>query len=345
VHHAQDARATIKLTHCLIFASGATWMIGHRLPYLLLGLVALISTLALAGMIYQVIATRLNQKKYPPPGRLVDVGGYRLHIHCSGPDDANGPTVVMDAGIGECSLGWDLVQPEIAKFARVCTYDRAGLGWSDPAPTPRTSQQIVSDLHALLTNAEIEPPYVLVGHSFGGLNARLYASQFPDEVAGMVLVDSAHEDYPFRPPLLLKLGLLTAALGIPRLLGQFVVSENPIFDRHSRYPSAYRSIASSIKYLNTVRREWSAADESWSQALDSKTVLGDRSLVVLFASFTHENFLHFKKLQAELAQRSSEGKLIIVGDSGHHIQHDQPEVVVDAIHDVIEAVRRKTIGV
>ena len=247
-------------------------MTGYRFLYLLPGLLALISTLALVGTIYQVIATRLDQQKYPPPGRLVDVGGYRLHIHCLGPEGASGPTVVMDAGIGECSLGWGLVQPEIARFARVCTFDRAGLGWSDPAPTPRTSRQIVSDLHALLTNAGIKPPYVLVGHSFGGLNARLYTSQFPEEVAGMVLVDSAHEDLPFRPPLLIRVGLLTAPLGIPRLFAQDVVSENPIFDRHSKYPSAYPAIATSTKYLNTVRREWSAADESWSQARSSKTL-------------------------------------------------------------------------
>ena len=319
-------------------------MNGYRLLYLLPGLVAVISTLALAGMIYQVIATRLDQKKYPPPGRLVDVGGYRLHIHCSGPDGANGPTVVMDAGIGECSLGWGLVQPEIAKFARVCTYDRAGLGWSDPAPTPRTSRQIVSDLHALLTNAEIKPPYVMVGHSFGGLNARLYTSQFPEEVVGMVLVDSAHEDNPFRPPLPTRAGLLTAPLGIPRLFGQFVVSENPIFSRHSKYPSAHRAIATSTKYLNTVRREWSAADESWSQAGSSNKSLGDRPLVVLFARFNHPMFSVFAKRQVELAQRSTTGKLIFVENSGHHIQHDQPEVVVDAIREVVEALRRKTIG-
>src|SRR5437764_5812518 len=131
-----------------------SWMTWNRLLDLLIGLAALISVLAFVGAIYQVIATKLSEKKYPLPGRLVDIGGYRLHLHCSGPEITNGgPTVVMDAGIGECSLGWSLVQSEIAKFACVCTYDRAGLGWSDTAPTARTSQQIVNELHKLLANA------------------------------------------------------------------------------------------------------------------------------------------------------------------------------------------------
>lgn len=331
-----------------MLASGAPWMTGNRLLDLLIGLAALISTLAFVGAIYQVIATRLSEGKYPPPGRLVDVGGYRLHIHCSGPEGAQGgPTVVMDAGIGECSLGWSPVQPEVTKFARVCTYDRAGLGWSDSAPTARTSQQIVNDLHTLLTNAGIEPPYVMVGHSFGGLNLRLYASQFPEEVAGMVLVDSAHEDYSIRHllPLYIRLGLLTAPLGIPRLFAGVVVSENPIFAGDSKYPSAYRAVATSTKYLNTVRREWSAVDESWSQARGSKKSLGDRPLVVLLPTSDHELFPLARKLQTDLANRSTEGKLILVENSGHHIQHDRPEVVVDAVREVVEAVRRKTIGV
>jgi pimeloyl-ACP methyl ester carboxylesterase len=313
-----------------------------------LGLAALILTLALMGTVYQVIATRRDQRKYPAPGRLVDVGGYRLHLHCSGPEGASGgPTVVMDAGIGECSLGWSVVQPEIAKFARVCTYDRAGLGWSDPSPTARTSQQIVNELHTLLAHAGIEPPFVMVGHSFGGLNVRLYASQFPEEVAGLVLVDACHEDYPIRGllPLYIKLGLLTARLGIPRLFAGVSVSENPIFAVDSKYPSAYRAIATSTKYLKTVRREWSAVDESWRQARSAKKSLGDRPLVVLLATSDYELFPVIVKLETELANRSTEGKLLMVEQSGHHIQHDQPETVVAAIREVVEAVRRKAIRV
>ena len=118
----------------------------------------------------------------------MDIGGYHLHLNCSGEGVA---TVIMDSGAGGNSLSWNLVQPEIAKFTRVCTYDRAGLGWSDPGPLPRTSRQFVKELHALLVTSGIKGPYVLVGHSLGGAYVQRYAQRFPDEVAALVLLDSA----------------------------------------------------------------------------------------------------------------------------------------------------------
>ena len=105
------------------------------------------------------------ETREPPPGKLVDIGGYQLHINCTG---KGSPTVILEAGLGGDSRSWHEVQPEIAEFAQVCSYDRAGLGWSDPGPKPRTSQQIVKELHRLLAKADIQSPYVLVGHSFGG---------------------------------------------------------------------------------------------------------------------------------------------------------------------------------
>src|SRR5215210_6974824 len=123
---------------------------------------------------------------------MVDVGYYSLHLYCTG--EGGAPTVVMDSGLGGTVLDWQLVQPEVAKFMRVCTYDRAGMGWSDPGAQPRTSQQIVKELHTLLGNAGVQGPYVLVGHSLGGTNMQVYDNQYSDEVAGIVLVDSALED-------------------------------------------------------------------------------------------------------------------------------------------------------
>src|SRR5829696_30737 len=157
---------------------------------ILLGLLALIVLLALGGATYEAIMAARDGKRYPPPGQPVDVGGYRLHLHCIG---QGSPTVVLDAGLGGFSLDWGAVQPQIAMSTRVCAYDRAGLGWSEPRPTPRSPQQFAAVLRALLANGGVEGPYVLVAHSLSGKTARLFASQHPDDVAGMVLVDTSHE--------------------------------------------------------------------------------------------------------------------------------------------------------
>ena len=220
-----------------------------------IGLLVLIVCLLLFGAIYQLIATKLDEWRYPAPGKMADIGGYRLHINCTG---NGGPTVVLDAGIGCSSLGWSLVQPEIAKFTRVCSYDRAGMGWSDTSSSSRTSKHIVQELHTLLKNAGIPGPYILVGHSFGGMNARLYANMYPNEVAGIVLVDSAHEDQSeklpkqfttveFNQPLLLFLN----SIGFIRLMvhllpkNQKAKEELPLptkSKRHWQLNNAYLSV-------------------------------------------------------------------------------------------------------
>jgi pimeloyl-ACP methyl ester carboxylesterase len=138
---------------------------------------------------------------------MVDVGGYRLHLYCTG---EGSPTVILEAGGGNPWLSWYQVQPQVAQFTRVCSYDRAGLGWSDPSPKPRTTKVIADELHTLLHNAGITAPFVLVGHSLGGLDARMFASQYPSEAVGMVLVDSSHPDQDDRfPPDAQKLGAAT----------------------------------------------------------------------------------------------------------------------------------------
>jgi len=154
------------------------------------------------------------------------MGGYSLHLYCTG-RESGAPTVVMDSGLGGTVLDWQLVQPELAKSMHVCTYDRAGMGWSDPGDQPRTSRQITRELHTLLGNAGVEGPYVLVGHSFGGTNMQVDASQYPDEVAGMVLVDSALEDEEavtftrsLQPaPVLLKIYATIGLMRLPYTLG------------------------------------------------------------------------------------------------------------------------------
>src|ERR671938_464341 len=172
----------------------ATWRIGRRvlraIGRTLAALVGLIVVLGLVGASYEAIAAAGDARRYPSPGQLVDVGGYRLHIQCVG---TGSPTVVLDAGLGGSSLDWSLIQPELGRTTRVCAYDRAGMGWSDAGPQPRTPRQIADELHTLLTNAGIAGPYVLVGHSLAGKNVRLFTIAHPDQVAGMVLVDARSE--------------------------------------------------------------------------------------------------------------------------------------------------------
>ena len=152
--------------------------------------VALMTAVAVIGATYESIAGISDRTTYPARGRLIDVGGYRMHLDCRG-DGA--PTVVMDAGLGGSSLDWSLVQADLARTAQVCTYDRAGMGWSEVSPRPRTPKHIADELHSLLTNAGLSGPYVLVAHSLAGKTVRMFASAHPDEVAGMVLVDARSE--------------------------------------------------------------------------------------------------------------------------------------------------------
>ena len=149
--------------------------------------VILVVSLAVIGATYETMAEAADARAYPPPGQLVDVGGYRLHIYCTG---IGGPTVLIDAGLGDWSTMWSWVQPRVAKGTRVCTYDRAGSGWSDPGPLPRTAQEFAQELHTLLHQADITGPYVMVGHSMGGLPAIMFAHNYPAEVAGLVLIES-----------------------------------------------------------------------------------------------------------------------------------------------------------
>lgn len=152
----------------------------------LLWLVVALLVLAVVGAIYQAIATERAGRRIGPPGEMVDVGGYRLHMNCVG---QGGPTVVLDAGSGGMSAQWVRVQQEVSGTTRVCAYDRAGMGWSEMGPDPRDASQITGELHTLLGKAGIEEPYVLVGHSFGGMYMQTYAQRYPDEVAGVALVD------------------------------------------------------------------------------------------------------------------------------------------------------------
>jgi pimeloyl-ACP methyl ester carboxylesterase len=317
---------------------------------LLLGLIGLLLVLMLVGAVYQFVATKIDERKYPPPGTLVDVGGYRLHLNCTGEGT---PTVVMDAGLGGGSLDWSTVQPEVAKFARVCSYDRAGIAWSDAGPQPRTIQQTVKELHTLLGNADVQAPYLLVGHSLAGINMQLYVSQYPDEVAGMVLVDSSHEnqfsrkDLPQIPSFLPLLIKALTPFGVARIINKVAGPPNlpPDIERERA------AIYSHTRSMYAVADEMSAIPASASQLRASPMPLGDKPLIVLtrgmkeaipFSSPAEAERVEqaWREFQVDLARCSSKGKQIIAEKSGHYIQFYQPELVIDAIRQVVEATRR-----
>ncbi|MBI1277581.1 MAG: alpha/beta fold hydrolase [Anaerolineaceae bacterium] len=148
---------------------------------------------AAAGFVYQTIATQRDKRRFPPPGKLVDIGGRRLHLNLMG-ESMDGPTVILEAGMASYSANWVWVQQELAKETQVIAYDRAGLGWSDPGTLPLDAAKSASELHTALRNAGCHAPYVLAGHSYGGLVVRMFADLYPDEVAGLVLVDGSHPD-------------------------------------------------------------------------------------------------------------------------------------------------------
>jgi pimeloyl-ACP methyl ester carboxylesterase len=318
----------------------------------LVGMAGLVLILLLAGVVFQFVITRIDERRYPAPGEMVDVGGYDLHLNCTGGGGA--PTVVMDSGLGGTVLDWQLVQPEVAKSMRVCTYDRAGMGWSDAGAQPRTSQQIVKELHTLLGNAGVEGPYVLVGHSFGGTNMQVYASQYPDEVAGMVLVDSALEDEEavtltksLQPsPVLLKIYATMGLTRLPYTLG----GETPGLTS-PELEDEQAAISSHRKHIFAVADETSSLQESFDENRAAPTSLGNKPLMVLTAGSVQTedtglspeqadqlDRLHSES-QAALTRRSENSRQIIAEDSGHYIQVEQPDLVIDAVRQVVEAAR------
>jgi len=254
---------------------------------------------------------------------FVDVGGRRLHFTCSGAS-GEGPTVVLDAGFGNSSSTWDRVQPDVAKFARVCSYDRAGLGASDPAPAQRTVVSLTEDLHAFLVNAKVRGPYVLVGHSLGGLLARLYASYYPKDVVGMVLVDSTHEDEADR--------------------GLSLLPPETLKDMARRAKPEDMVVSNPAEKFDTC---------SMRALMDALNWRADIPLVVLTQGLPYraEDYvnpslasryyqLHLE-MQKDLVGRSSRGRQIMADRSGHFIHRDQPELVVNAIRQLIEEVQAK----
>jgi pimeloyl-ACP methyl ester carboxylesterase len=310
---------------------------------LTLGLVLL----ALLGLLYQGVASAIDASTYPPPGQLIDVGGYRLHLYCTGSTSPGQPTVILESGLGGTSLDWRRVQPAVAQFTRVCSYERAGYGWSDAGPSPRTSQQLVTELHTLLVKARVPGPYVLVGHSFGGLHVQLYAFRYPQEVAGLVLVDSQSGDLWVRSQTFrtfiseqaksLSTFSLFAPFGLARLATEAGIA--PV--NFKGYPSEVRPIAKAFveqtRFPRSAHEEEVGMEQSMSQVRAVRHSLGNLPVIVLtrgvFAPEDEKGL--WLELQQELVHLSSIGTQVIALYSGHGIMLDQPDLVIGAIKQVV----------
>jgi pimeloyl-ACP methyl ester carboxylesterase len=304
-------------------------------------IMASIVALASSGALYQYIGTKLDEQKYPAVGRMVEVGGYKLHMIEEG-QNHNGPTVIIETGSGETSFGWRSIQSEIAKFARVITYDRAGYGSSDASLLVRTSENIIKELHTMLHNSGVPTPYILVGHSFGGLNMQLFASTYSDEVAGVILVDSLNEkDFQKTSVTLYENSMnyvmkskkiMESYFGIKRLMSDLGIHKI----KAMRLPTKF--VVSDIN-----ERSHFADDAEQLRQVDQS--LGDKPLIVISAGKPwpgEENAdlnSVWPKLQADLVKKSLRGKQMIAERSGHRINVEQPEIIVDAVRDMVAELR------
>ncbi|WP_374687062.1 alpha/beta hydrolase [Promineifilum sp.] len=309
-----------------------------------------------AGVAYQAIAVYREQRLYPAPGQRIDIGGRKLHIHCTG---QGRPTVVLEAALSGTSLDWGWVQPEVAKFTRVCSYDRAGYGWSDPGPLPRDSETLASELRTLLDRAGVDGPYVLVGHSMAGYHVRAFADRFRNEVVGLVLVDVSHEDmFSYWPAEYLRLdqqqiamGRFGAPFGLVRLadrvglvpeIGKFVKKHPPTTQ------GALRSFLYRRAYFETWKDELDVQARSAAQARMTQP-LGEMPLGVLTAGAhtvpgegdSGETERRWMEHQRKLAALSSNSIHVHVDKSDHYIQLDAPDQVVEMIYRVVEAARQR----
>jgi pimeloyl-ACP methyl ester carboxylesterase len=344
----------------------------------LLALVIMLLALPVLGFSYETIMAAVDAQRYPPAGKLITVDGHLMHINCTG---AGGSTVVLDAGLGGWSLDWSTVQPKIAQSTRVCSYDRAGLGWSAPGDMPGDAQHAVDELHSLLANSGEVGPFVLVGHSNGGLRAALYAHAYPQEVAGVVLVDptpratdaqrvaflSPAEQAEYlalvqsmkpEPKASFDFFALMQTLrpfGVPRLLTDTFLEGSSYAYVGAEEQPGYRFGMNGHGRLATTIAE-TAQREANMARVRAIPSLGRMPLAVLTS--TKITTFYRDPLPAELSGRlleliqktaweaevdmsrlSSNSTITPVERSGHFIQFDRPDAVVQAVQTMVESVQ------
>jgi len=267
--------------------------------------------------------------------RLADIGTHSLHIRCTG---TGSPVVVIDTGVGDTSERWQSFQAQVAQITRVCTYDRAGYGSSEPGPLPRHSQRAADELKQLLENAGVKGPYLLVGHSLGGLNMQVFASRYPDLVAGLLLLDPA--------PLPFITG--QAFPELYRMLEQQAAELQQVAEAARQSTDAEAQAQAQADYLEAVASEHAALIAESAAQVAAIESFGDIPLVVIGSGkpnpafgATAEEFQRFWiEHNRELATRSTDGTFVLAQESGHYLHEHAPDVVLDAIRQMVERVRK-----
>ena len=323
--------------------------------WLLLSVAALVA----GGAIFQFSTTLWESHRYPPAGKLVDIGGLRLHINCTG---AGSPTVVLESGPNDSSVIWQLLQPQVSKFSRVCSYDRAGFGWSDAPNEPRSSSNIADELNRLLTRAGVDGPYVLVGHDFGTLDLRVFASRHRQEVAGMVFVDSVHPDMHHRPPfnvaaqstlinVYYRLMPWTVLVGAPRILGW--CRDNFMFpNQPTEWAQWVPEATAQYCRLQSMRTEQAQVTDEDGSFPATTGPFGELPLIVLshdpqvntFGGYFSPAKLveaesAWMEMQGELRNLSSRSKWVVAKGSEHWIQIHRPDLVAAEIEQIVSDAR------
>jgi pimeloyl-ACP methyl ester carboxylesterase len=290
----------------------------------------------------QTVLSKYEMQKYKRLGEIINVGNHILHTIVTGKGKPTGPTVILESGMGGCALDWSLVQPELSKHTTVISYDRAGFGWSTQTIEQPTCQNYVNDLRNLLSRLELEPPYLLVGHSYGGMIMRLFASEYSDEVMGIILVDSTHEKRYLDSHLSenrriervkyhnrLRLGYLLSPIAVPRMLKQHIGSRRlPPNIQKKVIALGYRNNAYKAAYL-----EFLCSTKSADQLHKALPLKSDIPLIVLTAGRQGEEW---KEAQKELLNLSEKTQQIIVVDSWHSIQIHNPQVVIDSVISLLK---------
>ena len=290
-----------------------------------------LALIAVIGFVYEHQSEKKDRHLYPPPGRLVDIGGFRLHLHCEG----KGPTVVLEYGHQGSYTDWYRVQPQLADFARVCVYDRGGYGWSGPSPNSRVPSVMAEELHAVLQTAGEKPPYIVVGHSFGGLTSQMFAHKFPNDVAGIVLVDASLPEMMssgrWQHAARIRLMEVAIAFGLARWRGWCGGSA----------PQEIRGLKQAITcrsaLYETYRREWASFPQS-AEEIRAITGMGSIPLIVIArdpnmkVSSVHES--EWNRQQRERLRLSSNAEFEIAEGSGHDVPGGRPDVITAAVRKI-----------